>query len=124
MRRDALVNGIVFGQQDVKAAGGSRNSIPRRLFEFYGFCRNRQQDSDAKGAARPRFALEFQLAGHHGHQLPTDCQAKAGSAISPGGGAIGLSEGLEDSALRLPRYPDASVFYGKAQAGTAITLLH
>ena len=62
-----------------------------------------------EGAAVIGLALHSHRAAHALHQLVDDGEAEAGAAEQPGGGTVGLSEGVEDVAVLLLGDADAGV---------------
>ena len=64
-------------------------------------------------APLPDRALGVDLAAEQAGDLPADGQPETGAAEAPGGGAVGLLEGLEDEAQLVLRHADAGVGHGE-----------
>ena len=70
---------------------------------------------ESERAAATGLAVHPDAPSHHLHQLPADGQAQARAPEAPGGGVIGLREGLEQPGHLLGRHADTGVAHRKAQ---------
>jgi hypothetical protein len=121
--RHLLVGGVVLGQQDARpapvgtgrglgAGGGHRGRGPRAG----GRDGHLEGQLDPEQAARALAAVRADVAAHQQGQALADGQAQAGAAEAPGGGDVGLLEGLEQVGHLLLADADAGVLHLEAQA--------
>ncbi len=108
-----LIDGVVFGQQQVQWTQGLR--CPQQGHAGGLFCRAGQIElgGEEKGAASAHFAVDPDLSAHAGHEPFADGQAEAGTAIAARGGRICLREALEDQVQFVRGNAYASVMNGK-----------
>ena len=96
-RGDHAVHGIVVDDQN--AQGQIASARPRRVAVVQGgaaLLRGRQATLECEGATAPQLALHANPRAHQGRDALADGQAQPRAAETPGGGAVGLRERIED----------------------------
>ena len=111
--------GKIIGDNDQQRASGQLFCVRLKLAVFLF-----QHRGEMKLGAFTLRALHPHVTVHHFGELTGNGETKAGAAVSPSGGAIGLTEGVKDFFTHLWADANACIGYGELKLHIVISLVN